>query len=204
MYFKKNGLFFLMPLLITACSGGNNPKYIDTSELEAPPVMEIIETPKAQQVVAVEKSENTGLGNIVSISGSEQRPILKIKKMFSRSWNIVEQALNITEIEITDKNREKGIFYVNFDPDQQTEKDAGMIDKMTFFLFKDQYEEAAYKLTVVWRESDTEISVELIDRETNDLLDDGEDNVDAEDSIDSGAMLIQALYTAIRDDLPLD
>ncbi len=203
MYSKKYWLAFLLPFLITACSSSHNAKYKDTSTLERPPEMDIIETTKAE-VVAIEKEELTGLGSIVSISGSDEKLVLKIKKMFSRSWNIVEQALNLAEVEITDKNRDKGVFYVTFDPDQQTEKDSGMIDKMTFFLFKDEYEEAAYKLTVVWHESDTQITAELIDKEVEDLLDDGEDDVDAEDSIDSGIMLIQSLYKTIRDDLPLD
>jgi uncharacterized lipoprotein len=201
MHSKKYWLFFLLPVLISACSEVKNTKYKDTSALERPPVMEIAETPKVQ-IEEKEEAEKTGLGDIVSISSSAETPVIKIKKMFGRSWNIVEQGLALSEIEITDKNRDKGVFYVKFDPDRQSSKDSGMLDKMTFFLFKDDYEEAFYKMTVVWRDSNTEVSAELIDQAGNDLLDDGED--DFESSIDSGGMLIKALYKTIRDDLPID
>ena len=201
MHLKKYWLLFFMPVLISACSEVKNPRYKDTSALEVPPVMEIAETPQAPRDDA-EEAENTGLGGIVSISGSAEHPVIKIKKMFERSWNIVEQGLALSEIEITDKNRDRGVFYVKFDPDRQTSKDPGLLDKMTFFLFKDDYEEAAYKMTVVWRESNTEVSAELIDEAGDDLLDDGED--DFESSIDSGGKLINALFETIRDDLPID
>ncbi len=74
---------------------------------------------------------------------------------------------------------------------------------LSFFLFKDEYAEAAYKLTVQWQETETEVKAEFIEQESDDLLDDGEDNF--EDSIDdSGAILINKLYKTIRDDLPLN
>lgn len=201
MHSKKYWLLFLLPVLISACSDVKNTKYKDTSALEAPPVMKIAETPKVQ-FEEKEEAENTGLGDIVSISSSAEYPVIKIKKMFERSWSIVEQGLALSEIEITDRNRDKGVFYVKFDPDRLSSKDSGLLDKMTFFLFKDDYEEASYKITVVWRESNTEVSTELIDEVDNDLLDDGEE--DFESSIDSGGMLIKALYKTIRDDLPID
>jgi len=201
MHSKKYWLLFLLPVLISACSDVKNTKYKDTSALEAPPVMKIAETPKVQ-FEEKEEAENTGLGDIVSISSSAEYPVIKIKKMFERSWSIVEQGLALSEIEITDRNRDKGVFYVKFDPDRLSSKDSGLLDKMTFFLFKDDYEEASYKIAVVWRESNTEVSTELIDEVDNDLLDDGEE--DFESSIDSGGMLIKALYKTIRDDLPID
>jgi len=198
---KKNWLVFLVPLLITACSDNVNTRYRDTSHLETPPVLIIAEQPK-QAKQAKDVDEKTGLGRVVSLSGPAAQPILKIKKIFDRSWNIVEQGLNLSEIEITDKNRDKGVFYVKFDPDQKSSKDSGVMDSLSFFFFKDEYEEAAYKLTVQWRDSDTEVSVERLDQDEDDLLDDGED--DFENPIDPGAMLINALYKTIRDDLPLD
>jgi len=198
---KENWLVLLMPLLITACSDSVNTRYKDTSHLEIPPVLVIAEQPK-QATQAKEVDEKTGLGRVVSLSGPTAQPILKIKKIFDRSWNIVEQGLNLSEIEITDKNRDKGVFYVKFDPDQKSSKDSGVMDNLSFFFFKDEYEEAAYKLTVQWRDSDTEVSVERIEQDEDSLLDDGED--DFENPIDSGAMLINALYKTIRDDLPLD
>ena len=196
----KSFCVFLIPVLVTACSDIKVTKYQDTSDLETPPEMVIVEKPK----VLIEDSEvikNTGLGKNVSLAGLGKEPVIKIKKTFERSWAIVEQALKLNEIEITDKNRDEGVFYVLFDPDA---KPAGskITDTITFFFFEDEYVEAAYKLTVAWRDSDTEVTVELIDQVSNDILDDGEDEF--EDTIDAGTKLLKTLYKTIKDDLPLD
>jgi len=189
----------LIALLATACSDVKNTRYTDTTELETPPVMKIVERPKSQ---LKEKEKNTGLGDVVSLSHSAKQPVIKIKKIFERSWNIVEQGLSLSKIEVTDKNRDKGVFFLKFDPDQQASKEPGLLDSMTFFLFEDDYyEEAAYKLTVIWRESDTEVSVELINQENDDFL---VDEGDFDSSVDSGAKLIKLLYKTIREDLPID
>ncbi len=201
MKFKKINLVFLIAILVTACSDSSNIRYRDTSSLETPPVMVIKETPKTI-VKQEEEIEKKGLGEVVSISSSVKYPILKIKKNFDRSWDIVEQALNLAEIEITDKDRDKGLYYLKFDPDKIASKDSGVMDSLSFFLFKDEYAEAAYKLTVQWKDTDTEVKAELIEQESDDLLDDGEDNF--EDPVDSGTILIKRLYKTIRDDLPLD
>lgn len=190
---SKAWLLYLIPLLITACSNTEKPRYQDTSHLEKPPIIIIAESPKKTELKKEDLAEKTGLGGVASISNSKTQPVLKIKKIFDRSWDIVEQALSLSEIKITDKNRDKGVFFVNFDPDQK---------ESSFFSFDDEYEEAAYKLIVKWRDSDTEVTAELVDQDGDDILDDGEDDID--DSTDSGSKLIKALYKTIRDDLPID
>ena len=165
--------------------------------------MEIVETEKGVED-KYEKLTNTGLGDEnVSYTGSAEKPVMKIKKLFDRSWILVEQALKLSEIEITDKNREQGFFYVNFDPDAQGSKDTELIDSVSFFFFEDEYEAAAYKLIVKWNETDTEVTAELANQINTDLLDDDEDKEDFEGSIDGGAELLKKLYKTIRDDLPL-
>ena len=144
------------------------------------------------------------MGDNVLYEGSAEPPVMKIKKLFDRSWVLIEQALKLSEIEITDKNREQGVFYVNFDPDARDSKDAELIDSVSFFFFEDEYEAAAYKLKVEWRETDTEVTAELVNQVNTDLLDDDEDMEDFEESVDDGTKLLKKLYKTIRDDLPLD
>jgi uncharacterized lipoprotein len=147
------------------------------------------------------ESERKGLANDVILAEEKQKPIIKIKKDFDRSWDIVEQALQLDEIEITDKNRDKGVFYVTFDPD--TKSDSTFVDAMTFFLFKDEYAEASYKLTLTEQKNESVITIEPIEIEENDdLLDDDGDSF--EGVIDEGVILINTLYKTIRDDLPLN
>lgn len=201
MYLKSHWVLFLMPLLVSSCAEVKSTKYKDTSALEVPPAMDIVEKPVAQ-VKASEAIENKGLGDVVSVADSDNKQVIKIKKIFDRSWSIVEQALKLSEIQITDKNREEGLFYVKFNPSQQRSNKAGLMDSVSSFLFSDGYEEESYKLTVVWRVSDTEVSAELVETEQDDPLDDEKGDFDG--PVDSSAKLIKLLFKTIRDDLPID
>jgi len=191
--------YFLLLLFLASCSEIKTSKYQDTTYLETPPAMAIIEKPKVVEPKQEEKVVDKGLGEQVSIAGTSQKPLIKIKKMFERSWDIVEQALKLNKIEITDKNRDEGFFYVKFDPDDEGSE---LLDNVTFFFFEDEYEEAAYKLTVGWQESDTEVEAELVNENNMDIVD--EEKGDFDGSVDAGAKLIKQLYKTIRDDLPLD
>ena len=200
MLFKNCFFLALFSLVLVSCAESKNSRFSDTSHLERPPEMEIAET--AKEVVAEEDKEisNTGLGDeYVSYSDSAEKPMMKIKKLFDRSWILVEQALKLSKIEITDKNRDQGFFYVNFDPNAEESK-----DNASFSFFEDEYDAAAYKLIVEWSETTTEVTAELVNGVNTDLPDDDEDREDSEGSVDSGAGLLRKLYKTIKDDLPLD
>ncbi len=197
-----------MTLFVISCSDGQQTRYKDTEYLEVPPEMKITEKAPAvvegdEKEVEDEDDKDKGLGENILLVGTEKKPVIKIKKRFEYSWEVIDQALKLEEIEVTDKDREQGVFYVTYDPDDQHSADSTLIDKMTFFFFKDEYEEAKYKLIVLRQESETEVTAELIKSEANDLLDDGEDN-NIEGSIDDGAMLLNALYKTIKEDLPVN
>ena len=198
----KNSFFLLLLLLLVSCSDVKNTRFRDTSSLEMPPEMEVVEKPK----VAIKENEDhieKGLGDSVSLAGTDEKPVMKIKKLFDRSWTLVEQALKLGEIEVTDKNREQGIFYVLFDPDVQSSGDSESTDTLSFFFFEDEYEEAAYQIKVAWIESDTEVKVELVNQINTDLLDDDEDKEAFEGTVDGGGKLLNILYNIIKNDLPL-
>jgi outer membrane protein assembly factor BamC len=200
MLFKNCFFLALFSLVLVSCAESKKSRFRDTSHLEKPPEMEIAET--AKEVVAEEDKEisSTGLGDeYVSYSDSAEKPMMKIKKLFDRSWILVEQALKLSKIEITDKNRDQGFFYVNFDPNAEESN-----DNVTFLFFEDEYDAAAYKLIVEWNETATEVTTELVNRVNTDLPDE-EDMEDFEGSVvDGGAKLLKKLYKTIRDDLPLD
>lgn len=198
MLLNKYFFFSSVFLFLTACADIKTIEYKDTSNLEAPPEMEIAETPKAP--VSEEKDkEDKGLGDVVSLAGTKDKPVIKIKKMFERSWELVEQALKLNEIEVTDKNREKGVFYVLFDPDDQSSEPT---KNTTFSFFGGEYDEGAYQITVVWRESDTEVTAELVADTHDDLLDDAEDKEEFEGTVVGGDHLLKTLYKTLRHDLP--
>lgn len=200
MNVKNKGALFIVPLLLSACSSSESSRYKDLSHLEKPPVIIVAETTNKTPGKVDEIVERKGFGEIVSLAGSAGLSQLKIKKIFDRSWNIVEQALNLKEIEITDRNRDEGVFYLKYDPDQGRDKEPGFFGK--FSLFKtDNYDEARYKLTVVWRDTETEVSVDLVGEDGKVITDDLDYDEEFEGRTDSGALLIKDLYKTIRDDL---
>lgn len=198
MLLKNSFLFIAGVFFLVACADIKTVEYQDTSELEEPPEMEIVEVPKEQDEEN-EEIKDVGLGDIVSLSGSEDKQIIKIKKTFERSWELVEQALKLNEIEVTDKNREKGLFYVSFDPDEQSSEPS---ENETFSFFGGDYDEGDYQIRVVWQESDTEVTAKLVNDTDNEMLDDEEDQEDFESTVAGSGHLLKTLYKTLRHDLP--
>lgn len=193
MSLKK--LSILTFLLMSACSSGDkNTRYKDTTRLEKPPVIKVASKPKTQGSDSKKISEK-GLGRVVSLDKNS----LHIAKTFDRSWEIVGRALRFNNIKVKDKNRALGVFYVIYDPDNQASDDSTLLDQMTFFLFKDEYEEMDYKLALVAEESGTNITADAVEKDINDLLDDGGEPM--EGMVDNGSMLLNALYKTIKNDL---
>nr|WP_305909174.1 hypothetical protein [Methylomarinum sp. Ch1-1]MDP4522065.1 hypothetical protein [Methylomarinum sp. Ch1-1] len=95
------------------------------------------------------------------------------------------------KIEVTDKNREQGVYYVKYDPSE----DSGtrVFGNVTLFIFEEEYEEAEYKLSIVWRETECEVRATKVEPT---------ENGDEDEALgDGSAKLIEALYEAIRDEL---
>lgn len=197
----KHYLILVLPLVIS-CSNSKSVYNQKTELLEVPPRMTIVEQTVRETPSEEDKKEpeQKGLGGeTVSFSQTDQQATLKIKKTFDRSWEIIKQALSLKNIKVTDKDREQGIFYVTYDTDQQQSDDASFMDKMSFFFFDDDELESSYKLTAKWKESTTDVTSVLVKAEENDLLDDGEDDI--ETPSDHGNLLLKTLYKTIKDDL---
>lgn len=58
------------------------------------------------------------------ISDGNGNPVLKVNQPFARSWQAVSVALDKAGIQVVDKNRSTGIFYIDLD-DDETNKDDG-------------------------------------------------------------------------------
>lgn len=197
----KHCLILVLPFVIS-CSNSKSVYNQKTELLEVPPRMTMVQQTAREAPAEDDKKEpeQKGLGGkTVSFSQAGQQATLKIKKTFDRSWEILEQALTLKNIKVTDKDREQGIFYVTYDTDQQQSDDASFMDKMSFFFFDDDALESSYTLTAKWKESTTDVTSALIKAEENDLLDDGED--DRETPSDHGNLLLKTLYKTIKDDL---
>ena len=192
--------FFIIGILLSSCSH-RDIKYQDNSQLEMPPTMAITKQMRQQSRPTITEPQ-TGLGSAVWFAEQANKPTIHLKKSFARSWNIVQQALKLNEIEITDKNRDEGIIYVLYDPDTS---ESGVFNLVNFFLFKDTYSEASYQLNIAWQQTATDITVQLMsDNGKNMLTDVEEDNEDANQPADGSLELSRLLFKIIKDDLPLN
>lgn len=180
----------LLLAAVVSCSEVKQ-KYQDTSELERPPKMDIIEQSSiggpGSDTPVVKKS----LAESVFLDDAEKPTVLKIKKLFDRSWDIVGQAIAKKKIEITDKNREQGVFYLKYDASEDS--GSTVFGNVRLFVFEDEYTEAEYKLTVGWWETETEVRAEMI-------VKDEEEDQDNEYA-DGSSKLLKALYDTISNEL---
>lgn len=183
--FLNLGLLCLLSILLAACSVAKNPHYQDTSNLEMPPT--IINVKKLKLDKYKEKLKNTGLEEKVILAVTTKKSALKIKKPFDYSWNTIEMALKLGKIEITDKNREQGVFYVLFNPDKQNLLHSAWLNKHIFALFNHNSNFNAFTLKVIWQENYTVVSAKLINN----------DNLASTDE----AKLINTLYKIIKNNL---
>lgn len=190
MIMRNKALLILLLAALSACSEGK--KYRDTADLETPPRLAINEKSSLGQQEAEQKDAKNSLAESVFIDDAESPSVLKIKKLFDRAWDIVGQALEKKAIEITDKNRDKGVYFVKYDPSADTGEQ--LFGNVKIFIFEEEYREAPYKLTIVWRDTETEVRTEMLPQTESD------ENNDDEEFADGSSKLLKVLYEAIRDE----
>lgn len=189
-------ILFISLLFSAACS--QNKNYHDNSALEKPPELEIIPVVTAP---VVDNNVDTGLGEAVKRIDATH---LSLKQPYEQAWNTMETVLEFSRIKITDRNREKGEYFINYDPDNARRKESDLLDDVGFFLFKDEYAEAPYKVTITKNEQSVEITAEKLNDFQMDLLDDGEEMKFDDKADDGSSKLIRYLYGTLKNDLPLD
>lgn len=101
-------------LLLISCAGSNAGIQNAYEKLEVPP--EIVAIPSKE--VATDKDDKlrtNGLGTKVSLQGSDEVSLLVVEDDFDKTWAFLEQVLRHNKIMITDRNRDQGYLWVNFD-----------------------------------------------------------------------------------------
>ncbi len=183
-------------LYVSACSTPR--QYQDNSNLEQPPQLAVNKTNYAldNSVVSIIK----GLGDKVSLSEN----ILLLKQPFNSAWDTLEQALKLNNMLITDRNREQGRYYIQYDPDEVADKAEGFLARASFFIFQDEYERLPYVLQMVKSSEGVKIKVTGVDSdESFDLLDDGEDLTYDTSKNRASEILLRNLYRTLKHELPL-
>ncbi|MDQ7090466.1 MAG: outer membrane protein assembly factor BamC [Methylococcales bacterium] len=182
-------------LLVIGCN--STQKHHDNAVLERPPTLEISHEINAPALT--ETTIKTGLNSKVTLLDSNH---LNLKQPFEQAWTTIATALEFHQIEIKDRDQEAGTYFVNYDPDDI--KTTNMLDNLAFFLFKDDYAKAAYKIILTKKIASVDVTAEKLDHFEMDFLDDG-DEITFDDKTDDGAdKLIHHLYGLLKNDLPLD
>ena len=186
----------LLSLGLVACGTLEDSRYRDTAMLERPP--ELVPPKKAGEPDVIDNSSipkkryEKGLGSDVYLTTTAP-PQLKIKQPFDDAWNTLGLALKQSEIDVTDREHDKGLYYVRYDSSGS--------------FFSKKQNEAIYVLTVENDGAETKITAALGNAaEQTSSGSHGEhrglakDN-SATESTDGAEKLLQSLYETIRDDL---
>lgn len=186
---------FFLGLLLVACAG-DDPRYRSTELLERPPILAPVKSNEAPVVleddsIVPKKKHKKGLEDDVYLKSSNP-PVIHIKQPFDEAWNTINQALTQSEIKITDSVREKGLYFVSYNP--------GTLLGAVSSLLKTEPKQVIYVLTVEDAGQETRVSVKKASEgEQSSTLETSRMDGTEEDD-DSEALLYQLLET-LRDDL---
>lgn len=186
----------LMTLGLVSCGTSEDSRYRDTAMLERPPVLDVSKQTDKPRVTdnstIPKKKDETGLGSDVYMTATTP-PQLRIKQPFDDAWNTLGLALKQSEIKVTDREHDKGLYYVSYDPESS--------------FFSRKQSEAIYVLTVEKDGAETKITATLGNAaEQTSSASHGEhrelvkDNSETQPA-DGAEKLLQSLYKTIRDDL---
>ncbi|MFA5984205.1 MAG: outer membrane protein assembly factor BamC [Methylococcaceae bacterium] len=209
MFFKFIRLLIILPVLaICACS--TDTRYRDNSALEKPPALprvsstanlteleeQVKSTEPASTSVPRQREEHEGLLYL-----SDTKPIqLTISQSQDIVWDIIALALKKARIEITDQNRDEGLFYVTFDPDDFASEDKSLFDALTFSLLKNEYPVANYVLKLNSADNETLITAEQVIKSSQRDPANQEDGQSHPKS-DGDEKLLKTLYQTIQEGL---
>jgi uncharacterized lipoprotein len=192
--------FLFISLCLSACGTVEDSRYRDTSKLEMPPNLQtgresIQQEAAGEEEVIREDKARKGLGSSVFMSASEP-PELKLKQPFDIAWNTLASAFRQNNLEIKDRDRDKGLYYVAFDPDDYVPADESVLDRMGNML-TDDYSEAVYVLTVTSEDSESKITAAKAgSAEQGGLI----GSMDENEKPDGAERLMSFLYQALRDE----
>ncbi len=133
-------------MALAACSTSSKPEIDPYEVLAAPPqliVKPLLEAPSTKSDKLVTK----GLGDKAVLHGPEEMPKIEIDESFDNTWQLLEQILRNQKITVTDRNRDKGYWLVNFDLEQM-HANSGFWHNVDHSLFGQNLGLRKYQITV--------------------------------------------------------
>ena len=157
---KQNGAVILaLSFLVLACSSGSS-RYRDTAMLERPPTLALQQNTQNTNVViddSIEpKKKRPGLNSTVTLLGEDTDKRVLIKQPITEAWRTLGMALKQSDIKITDYEKGKYNYYVNY-------HSQGVLTNVINFLNEEE-SKTIYLLTLLSQGDDTLIQAELASR----------------------------------------
>lgn len=140
----------------------------DTAETEQVAAQEPTETkPEDKEDKKDDKQESTPV-ELVRFSDGERR--LRIASSPDRAWRLVSKALSRNSIEVTQRDQDQKLFYVQYDPDARKAEDGSLVDEVIFLFKGFEANEKEYLLILIPVDDKTDLAI--TDRELNPVSDD--------------------------------
>lgn len=133
------------------------------------------------------ETDNQSTLSVDLIKYSNKATRINIKDSFMRSWRIVGKALSRESIEIINRDVEKGVYTVQYDPDFEKVEDGSLWDEVLFIFGSDPAKEKEYRVEVFEKKTGTDVFV--LDGDGNELSD------------GTGLVLLKMLYGKIKIDI---
>lgn len=154
----------ILSLGLVSCGGPTESRYRDTAMLERPPTLPVTHQSAEQSVLAdnklgQRKSEQEHEGPSVYMTNTTP-PLLMIRQPLELGWDTLGHALKQDYLKVSDRQQEKGLYFISYSPEIVEEKDSGFFDKAISVFKKDRQEEH-YVLTVTEQHLETQVSISV-------------------------------------------
>lgn len=114
-----------------------------------------------------DKNEGTSV-ELVRFSDGERR--LRIASSTDRAWHLVSKALSRNSIEVTQRDQDQKLFYVQYDPDAKKAEDGSLLDEAVFLFKGFEANEKQYLLKLIPVDDKTDLAI--TDKDLNPVPDD--------------------------------
>ena len=191
----------ILSLGLASCGTSKESRYRDTAMLERPPTLPVTHQSAEQPALAEHKLGQTTLQqeheeSNVYMTGTTP-PLLMIRQPLKLGWNTLGHALKQDYLKVSDRQQEKGLYFISYNPQILAEKDSGFFDKAIAMLKKVRQEEY-YVLTVTEQHLETQVSIS-VNQQQNTTADGSPPVDESSPSTEDADKLLLLIYKSMSD-----
>ena len=154
----------VVPVLPTAMT---QVKPVDTAPVEAANVVKPVSaavkdssvTPTIDKVYSDEEELAAHLITVERINVDKGENRLRLNVPFIRAWRILSKSLSRKALEVTVRDENSGLFTLQFDPDEQSEKELSYLDSFKALLGNLRSNEKTYTIKLEKDQPQTDVTV---------------------------------------------